>query len=596
VFEAIAVAQLLWAALYPVPAVHRAAAAILSFATIATALRPPAQRGPVVALLSVLSAANLLVFVLVAAPPFPGRVYLLALLTAFVAVGVAASVATEKVPMPMVFIVIMVGAAPFLGIEQFLTRYLPPVLSNGQPAAEPIAAPRPQEDGSYERGSVVRVAYPEDPRDYFGSPDDAQRGWHLTVADTGSEATLEFPDEQPGVMRVRATRVRGRALWHIRLAQTPLPIQAGEQYRLSFRAQADQPRTMAFAISQGRPPWTDLGLYQEARIDSVPRQFDERFRSPESDRAALLRFDLGGSVGTAEISNVVITRLSSGGRIRTTAQREFYVEYRFNESGCRGPATDTAAGPAVVRILSLGDSYTLGAGVHERDTYTARLERMLNERKSRAAAGSVPPAARRYEVMNCGVTGYGTAEARALYERVASRYAPQLVLLSVAAGDDIGRDDDVALGGLRPSTRMQHLFLTATYLKARRTARDDEGDPSRTVAELRQLRERTEADGRRLAVLLFAMRRDEGEQRWVDAVTRELRGSGVPMLNIGPRLRAYREDELFVHPVLDRHPNDVAHRVVAEALLRLIDQQRLLPSMPVPSVQPRRVPTARRPR
>src|SRR5690606_25592607 len=77
----------------------------------------------------------------------------------------------------------------------------------------------------------------------------------------------------------------------------------------------------------------------------------------------------------------------------------------------------------VRRVLVLGNSWALGAGVHEEDTFSARLESLLNE------AGT---AAVRYEVINCGVDGYDVRKARQFYELMASRYGASVVLLLVA--------------------------------------------------------------------------------------------------------------------------------------------------------------------
>jgi lysophospholipase L1-like esterase len=57
-----------------------------------------------------------------------------------------------------------------------------------------------------------------------------------------------------------------------------------------------------------------------------------------------------------------------------------------------------------VRILCLGGSTTYGSGLEAGETYPARLAALL---EPLATAGPPP---RRYEVINCGVPGYSTAE------------------------------------------------------------------------------------------------------------------------------------------------------------------------------------------
>src|SRR5690606_13962472 len=100
------------------------------------------------------------------------------------------------------------------------------------------------------------------------------------------------------------------------------------------------------------------------------------------------------------------------------------VQYRFNGMGCRGRDYEVPAPAGVRRVLVLGNSWALGAGVHEEDTLSARLENLLNAEEGTAAG--------RYEVVNCGVDGYDVRKARQFYELMASRYGANVVLLLVA--------------------------------------------------------------------------------------------------------------------------------------------------------------------
>ena len=76
--------------------------------------------------------------------------------------------------------------------------------------------------------------------------------------------------------------------------------------------------------------------------------------------------------------------------------------FRINALGMRGPELAVEKAPGTYRVLCLGGSTTFGTGVSEdRKTYPARLEHYLNE---------AAPAGVRYEVGNCGMTGYTTAE------------------------------------------------------------------------------------------------------------------------------------------------------------------------------------------
>lgn len=95
------------------------------------------------------------------------------------------------------------------------------------------------------------------------------------------------------------------------------------------------------------------------------------------------------------------------------------VQFRINGQGMRADR-DYAheKPPGVKRILSLGDSYTVGYEVELEQTFSSVLEARL-----RAQGLQV-------EVLNCGVSGYSNAEECLYVEKELLRYQPDLVLVS----------------------------------------------------------------------------------------------------------------------------------------------------------------------
>jgi hypothetical protein len=77
----------------------------------------------------------------------------------------------------------------------------------------------------------------------------------------------------------------------------------------------------------------------------------------------------------------------------------------------------------VKRIVSLGDSFTIGYEVALEDTFSHVLERELGRQ------------GRRVEVLNAGVSGFGTAEEVVYLEREMWKYSPDLVLVSFFVND-----------------------------------------------------------------------------------------------------------------------------------------------------------------
>jgi len=103
---------------------------------------------------------------------------------------------------------------------------------------------------------------------------------------------------------------------------------------------------------------------------------------------------------------------------------EFSVDVRFNARGLRGPDRGHAKPPGVRRVLLLGDSFTEGYTVEERHTVRAVLERGLNS-----------PGCGRHEVLNGGVSGYGTDQAYLFFRQEGRRYRPDVVVLLFFGND-----------------------------------------------------------------------------------------------------------------------------------------------------------------
>jgi len=101
------------------------------------------------------------------------------------------------------------------------------------------------------------------------------------------------------------------------------------------------------------------------------------------------------------------------------------VYYRTNSAGFRGREYARPKPPGVFRIVVVGDSVTMGAGVAEEEAYPARLEQMLN-----APGGTVT-----YEVLNLGVSGLNARAVVDRLEQVGLPYDPDLVVYGYTLND-----------------------------------------------------------------------------------------------------------------------------------------------------------------
>jgi lysophospholipase L1-like esterase len=104
----------------------------------------------------------------------------------------------------------------------------------------------------------------------------------------------------------------------------------------------------------------------------------------------------------------------------------------INALGFRGAPTVVPKPEGRFRIVCIGDSVTLGWGVNDSDTFTARLEELLRTRYP----------SRDLDVVNEGVAGYNTRQEVVLFSRSAALLAPDLVLVGFYTNDVPGFLDD----------------------------------------------------------------------------------------------------------------------------------------------------------
>lgn len=153
-----------------------------------------------------------------------------------------------------------------------------------------------------------------------------------------------------------------------------------------------------------------------------------------SSMVAYLALDLMGGLFIIRSSDVSIIRddyvhhrlaPNTTSEIRTS---EFAYIQHVNDLGFRGRHVDARKAADTFRILMLGDSFTMGKGVADADTFSMLLEARLNE----PVYGPDRP---RVEVLNAGVDSYAPVLAWLALERIGPQVSPDLVILNVDMSD-----------------------------------------------------------------------------------------------------------------------------------------------------------------
>ena len=125
--------------------------------------------------------------------------------------------------------------------------------------------------------------------------------------------------------------------------------------------------------------------------------------------------------------DVTGSRLYAGAQGWFRSEGEAYIT--INSDGLRDREHAKAKPPNTLRIAVLGDSMTEALQVPLEKYFGAVLEQRLNE--CRALGG------RSVEVINFGVSGYGTAQEFLIYRQRVTAYSPDVVVLGLYPGNDI---------------------------------------------------------------------------------------------------------------------------------------------------------------
>lgn len=416
----------------------------------------------------------------------------------------------------------------------------------------PNGAVRPPAD------TTLRDTYRDDPRGYRRPVDLRRRTWTLEVI-PGNRARLDFPPDDPGTVTVEIQESPATAEgWHLQVGYPRLGVARGMGYTLSFDIRAEAPRTLGVGFLQAHPPWETIGFYRPLEVAADEwTPVLEYFTASDSDDNVRVVFDLGGDPTSVTIRGLQIVDDEGREVLPPVGEDRFYVEYRFDADGCRisdAPARNDETG---AELLVLGSDAALGTEVHVEDTFAALL-----------AAGEGPDAPPSWRVRNCAVAGAGIAPDPDRYRGLTAGRTPAAVIVMLHPNDAWARD-----GGTRPGT-VAGLFTLADHLPGR--APPDIGR-ERLVARLEALASATRADAVRLVVAFF---RTTDDSRWeyLAAAVRDALASGdVTVIDLGTALADSLTWEVTHGDGYLSWPNEVAHRIAAAELRRLLSSDRPTP-------------------
>lgn len=248
----------------------------------------------------------------------------------------------------------------------------------------------------------------------------------------------------------------------------------------------------------------------------------------------------------------------------------------------------TLAKPAGVhRVVSLGDSFAWGASVEFEDAYPQRLERGLARRRGEP-----------WEVVSLALPGMNTVDQAAQLEGEGVGYAPDVVLLGYVLNDSEDAqaaetrrvEDWVRERRTQPRWYERSALFRLVGARLRATAENRRriaGYRSMYAADapgwiasrdaLHRMGALCRARGVPFVVAIFPLFGNPLDAGYpfpeVHAtIAAAASSAGARVLDLLPVYRGLRSDLLVVDGADDEHPNEIAHRLAAGAMLKVLDE------------------------
>ena len=253
------------------------------------------------------------------------------------------------------------------------------------------------------------------------------------------------------------------------------------------------------------------------------------------------------------------------------------VQFDTNSKGLRDREFSYEKPPGRLRIMMLGDSFTVGWGAKFDETFPKRIERMYADRGIQA------------EAINTGVGNYNTIQEVEYYLREGYKYNPDIVVLNFTFNDA----EPVPVSSPPPTilricyscifvegridSVLRELFVKRDWADYYLGLYGDDGQAKGWLdakAYIAKLAAFTKAHGTKLLIASMPELHDVQHyrlQRITDLVHEAADENDVPFVDLLPYVQGVPSPELWVTPP-DPHPNGLAHKLFAEGIFDALER------------------------
>jgi lysophospholipase L1-like esterase len=253
------------------------------------------------------------------------------------------------------------------------------------------------------------------------------------------------------------------------------------------------------------------------------------------------------------------------------------VQFDTNAKGLRDREFSYAKPSGKLRIMMLGDSFTVGWGAKFDETFPKRIERMYADRGIQA------------EAINTGVGNYNTIQEVEYYLTEGYRYNPDIVVLNFTFNDaepvPVSHPPPTILrmcyscifvAGTMDSV-LREIFVKKDWADYYLGLYGDDGQAKGWLdakAYMAKLAAFTKAHGTKLLIASMPELHDVQHyrlQKITDLVREAADQNGVPFIDLLPYVQEVPSPELWV-TAPDPHPNGLAHKLFAEGIFEALEK------------------------